>query len=141
MIAITSSFDCSSYCFILVWKISYAALLEGKLNWEMDTIADVKKKQGDINWPRNYAALLEYHKEYGTCNVPTNAVYECDLEGMGEDEGVYHYNGRLGRWLNTQRKAKKSTGRRQTPERQALLQKLFDEGKCEFACVCVCVFL
>ena len=94
-------------------------------------MSDVKKKQGDINWPRNYAALLEYYKEHETCNIPKRAKYECDLEGLGEDGGVYHYVGNLGQWLKDQRNANRGNGNRKiTPERQALLQRLVDEGKC-----------
>ena len=113
------------------------ALIEciGKLNWGLETIADMKKKQGDINWPLNYAALLNYSKEHGTCNVPQDDSYECDLKGLGEDGGVYRYVGNLGQWLGTQRQAKKGKGTyKLTPERQALLQKLVDEGKCTFVC-------
>ena len=101
----------------------------------MENVTEILKKQGDINWPRNYAALLKYYEEHGTCNVNRKAIYECDLEGLGEDGGVYHYVGNLGQWLNRQRMAKKGTGKDKiTPEREALLQKLVDEGKCE--CVC-----
>ena len=106
----------------------------GKLDWRLDNACDVNKKQGDIDWPRNYAALLEYYKEHGTCNVPQDAVYECDLKGLGEDGGVLHYVGNLGRWLHTQRQAKKGQGNNKiTPERQAWLQKLVHEG--EYVCV------
>ena len=67
---------------------------------------------------------------YGTCNVPYKAVYECELEGLGEDEGVYHYVGNLGMWLSNQRQAKKGQGTyKLTREREILLQKLVDEGK------------
>ena len=104
----------------------------------METLTCAKKKQGDIDWPRNYAALLEYCKKYGTCNIPKRDSYECDLEGLGESGGVYHYKGNLGMWFNDQRKAKKGTGRyKLTPERLALLQKLVDEGKC----VCVHMYV
>ena len=90
-----------------------------------------------LGWNANYAALLEYYKKHGTCNVPCKAVYECDLEGLGEEDGgVYHYVGNLGFWLDRQRKAKKGKGTyKQTPEREALLQKLVDEGKCECMCI------
>ena len=101
------------------------------MDWESEGSI---KKQGDINWPRNYAALLEYYKEHGTCNIPIRAFYECDLEGLGEDGGLYHYAGNLGAWLKTQRQAKKGNGAyKLTTERQALLQKLVNEG--EHVCV------
>ena len=83
-----------------------------------------------LGWNTNYVALLEYCKEHGTCNVPSKAKYECDLKGLGEDEGVYHYVGNLGTWLHNQRIAKNGKGcNKISPERQALLQKLVDEGK------------
>ena len=92
-------------------------------------MSDGRKKQGDIDWPRNYAALLEYNKEHGTCNIPNKAVYECDLEGLDENGGVHHYVGNLGVWLTSQRQAKKGKSKTSLrPERQALLQKLVDEG-------------
>ena len=107
----------------------------GKLDWKLGDTVNLKAKQGDISWPRNYAALLEYYKEHGTCNVPQKTVYECDLLGLGENGGVYHYVGKLGNWLKYQRKAKKGKDNKKiTPDRQAMLQTLVDEGKC------MCVF-
>ena len=48
---------------------------------------------------------------------------------MGDDGSNYHYKGNLGGWLNNQRQAKKGTGNRNlTPEREAQLQLLVDEG-------------
>ena len=83
-----------------------------------------------LEWNTNYVALLWHYKEHGTCNVPSKAIYECDLEGLGENGGVYHYVGNLGRWLDTQRQTNKGQNNKKiTPERQALLQKLVDEGK------------
>ena len=96
----------------------------------MEDIAEINKKKGDINWPRNYAALLKYYNEHGTCNVPQHDKYECDLEGLGEDGGLYHYVDNLGAWISHQRQAKHGKGTyKQTPEREALLQKLVDEGR------------
>ena len=84
-----------------------------------------------LEWNIHYAALLEYYEEHGTCNVTTGVVYECDLEGLGENGGVYHYVGNLGEWLKGQRRTKKGTGHMKiTIERLVLLQKLVDEGKC-----------
>ena len=49
---------------------------------------------------------------------------------MGDDGGNYHYKGNLGGWLNNQRKGKKGTGNLKiTPEREAQLQLLVDEGE------------
>ena len=85
--------------------------------------------QGDIDWPRHYAALLLYKELHGHCNVPRSVTCECVLPGM---EGVsdYEYRGKLGEWVHNQRQAKKGTQRsyKLTPEREALLQKLVDEG-------------
>ena len=87
-----------------------------------------------LGWDISYAALLEYYKEHGTCNINKKVVYECDLEGFGENGGIYHYVGNLGTWVKGQRQAKKGTGHiKITPERQALLQKLVDEG--EHVCI------
>ena len=86
-----------------------------------------------LEWNTSYTALLEYYKENGTCNVPQHNKYECDLEGLGENGGVYHYIGNLGAWLKNQRGAKKGQNNKKiTPEREALLQKLVDEGICLF---------
>ena len=44
---------------------------------------------------------------------------------------MYHYKGNLGMWLASQRTAKKGQNNKKlAPEREALLQKLVDEGKC-----------
>ena len=59
------------------------------------------------NWNRNYAALIEYGKKYGTCNIPGKHSFECDLPGLGDQGKVYHYNGKLGEWLHRQREAKR----------------------------------
>lgn len=52
---------------------------------------------------------------------------------MGEDGSDVHYHGRLGRWLDNQRTAKRGTrgNKRLTVEREALLQELVDAGKAE----------
>ena len=79
--------------------------------------------------------MLEYYKEHGTCNVPSRADYECDLVGLEENGGMCHYVGKLGNWLKNQRKAKKGKDNKKiTPDRQAMLQTLVDEGK--HVCVC-----
>ena len=77
--------------------------------------------------------MLEYYKEHGTCDVPHKAVYECDLEGLGENGSVYEYVGNLGSWLHHQRQAKKGKHKlKLNCKRRAKLQKLVDEGKCIF---------
>ena len=81
----------------------------------------------------HYSALLEFYKEFDTCNVPQRSTYECDLPGMGENGGNYHYNGTLGRWLHDQRQLKKGKNHTKvTSDRLAQLQILVDEGKFEY---------
>ncbi len=85
---------------------------------------------GQLTWSRNYAALLEYCKLNGHCNVPKKAYFECDVEGLGENGGVYHYSGNLGSWLGVQRMSRKGvSGWKLNQQRTDLLQKLVDQGK------------
>lgn len=89
------------------------------------------KNNASQDWNIHFAALLEYYKAHGTCNVPLSALGECDLpEGFGENGGVYHYMGNLGAWLHNQRQAKHGTGNRPklSPERDLQLQQLVDSG-------------
>ena len=89
------------------------------------------RRRNDKDWPRHYAALLEYYKEHGTCNVPQQVYYECELPGMGDEEGEdFHYIGYLGLWLANQRRCKRGLRSALTPKRDALLQALVDEGMC-----------
>jgi hypothetical protein len=60
-----------------------------------------------IDWNIHYAALEEYGREYGHCNVPFKCVYECTLRGAGEAGGDVSYAGNLGRWLDRQRQNQK----------------------------------
>jgi hypothetical protein len=85
----------------------------------------------DTQWNRNYAALVKYGEEYGTCNIPSLKSYECILPGMGEDDSDYEYKGKLGYWLKRQRQAKKGGQGRAalTAERETKLQILVDKGK------------
>lgn len=86
----------------------------------------------DLPWDTHYSALLIYLEKYGHCNVPQKAVFDCVLPGAGPAGTDLTYGGKLGRWLDLQRRMKK--GRRGTgkltPEREALLQALVDQGKC-----------
>ena len=81
-------------------------------------------------WRFHYAALLEYYKINGSCNVPSSVIFECKLPDMGENGRPYHYNGKLGRWLMYQRQAKlgKYNKSKLSPEHEAKLQLLVDEG-------------
>jgi hypothetical protein len=58
--------------------------------------------------------------------MPHNTIYECILPGMGENGGDYHYQAKLGSWLNSQRCAKKGTNGscRLTEERDKQLESL-----------------
>ena len=102
----------------------------GSLVWEAEGVSAVSQKQGELDWPRHYAALLDYYNEHGTCNVPTSTVYECVLPGMSDQGEDYHYKGKLGAWLKNQRQSRRGVTRSKiTPEREDLLQLLVDEGK------------
>ena len=100
----------------------------GKLEWNL---GDKMKKTSQVNWSRNYAALLEYGKKYGTYDVPlTFGIYECDLPNMGDDGGNFHYSSNLAKWLEKQRISKVKHQQPFMPaEHEAKLQKLVDEGK------------
>ncbi len=82
----------------------------------------------DANWPRHFAALLEYAKEHGHCNVPPQASYECVLPATGILGKSMRYKGDLGVWLTHQKRAKRVLDPSLCPERDALLQQLVDEG-------------
>lgn len=49
---------------------------------------------------------------------------------MGDDGSDLHYEGKLGRWLQDQRRMKKGTrgSKRLTAEREEKLQELVDQG-------------
>ena len=98
--------------------------------WSLETIAEQNKKKGLDSWPKHYAALCHYFEEHGTCNISTTKTYECDLPRMGDDGGIYHYQGNLGSWLSKQRQAKRGTSHANkiTTEQIAQLQLLVDEG-------------
>jgi hypothetical protein len=55
---------------------------------------------------------------------------------MGENGSDYAYSGKLGRWVSDQRRMKKGThgNAKLTPDREALLQKLVDQGKYSYIC-------
>lgn len=116
MYTLTDMFTFNNICRTgqLVWNSS-----EGHSRALLDTV-----------WPRHYAALLEYFKLHGTCNVPQKERFECVLPGVGENAAPVQYNGQLGRWLANQRRYKRveSERHRLHPEREAMLQKLVDEG-------------
>jgi hypothetical protein len=113
------------YSFCLFY-MNYLCTL-GKLLWDASDISGTRLL-GSITWPINYAALLEYRRVHGHCNVPQASTFECDLPNMAEDGGPLRYAGSLGRWLMTQRQSKRGQRNSLSPEREALLQKLVDEG-------------
>lgn len=90
------------------------------------------RKQVHIDWHAHYAALLEYQKEHGHCNVPYMDKFECDLEGYDLNGGTYHYYGALGSWLTRQRRYKRGLRGVLASDREALLQKLVDQGMIEY---------
>jgi hypothetical protein len=94
---------------------------EGKLLWDASERRGNKTTSGE--WRRHYAALLEYRRIHGHCNVPQSQTFECDLSESRTDAA---YTGRLGVWLSTQRVLYKS--KRLAPDRLELLQRLVDEG-------------
>ena len=42
-----------------------------------------------LDWQIHFAALLHYCQHYGNYNIPLSTVYDCDLEGMGENDGYF----------------------------------------------------
>jgi Helicase associated domain len=110
------------YAGLMVWDATH-----------MSVVANRKRA-----WPRYYAALLKYGDEYGNCNVPSRAMYECDIV---EDGQVRRFKGRLGMWLKEQRLAKRGVGGRPLlPEdRMRLLQQLVDAGTRLHASYCLLV--
>lgn len=86
------------------------------------------KKLAVSEWNRHYAALIDYGRTHGHCNVPQVQSYECVLPGMGDDGEDYLYNSRLGIWLCTQRQAKKGMRNALAQEREELLQELVDQN-------------
>lgn len=107
---------------------SHLEIATRQLAWSRKAVPKPNKKL--IIWLRNYAALLEYGKEHGHCNVPCMASYKCVLHGLGEDGSDYQYSGKLGYWLGHQRQLKK--GHRGTNKllayREFYLQTLVDQG-------------
>jgi hypothetical protein len=82
-----------------------------------------------VDWNTHYSALLHFCNNNGHCKVPRRLVYQCELpKGLTPEDGTIHYTGKLGRWLDDQRKAKKGKRSRLLPEREALLQRLVDDG-------------
>ena len=96
----------------------------------MPGLSEKSKVKSDIDWRRNYAALLEYEKEHGHCNVGATESYKCILPGLGEGGSDLDYSGNLGSWLSAQRCMKKGTAgnTRLRADREELLQQLVDQG-------------
>ena len=90
------------------------------------------------DWKLHYAALIKYGKQHGHCNVPFLESYTCVLTGMGENGSDYAYSGKLGNWVGNQRQLKNGTqgDAKLTLDREALLQKLVDQGKCMYSYIC-----
>lgn len=108
-------------------NLMQALVDQGLLLWDA-AVLHTRKEQDEAAWRRHFAALLEYGREYGHCNVPVLASYECMLPGMGPLGTPLQYAGKLGKWLTTQRQAKKGHGYQLAPDRERLLQDLVDQG-------------
>lgn len=128
---------CALLCFHYTTDKSLCSYYEGKFTWDNGIPRTSATGAGvtdmsDANWPKHYAALLEFVKERGHSNIPTQFMYTCDLLNAGSNGRSYHYRGDLGQWLALQRRAKamRAAGHNSglLPEREALLQRLVDEG-------------
>jgi len=86
-----------------------------------------KRAEEAAMWARHFAALLEYCRQKGTCNIAQRKSFKCDLVGMAPDGGVYKYDEKLGKWLHNQRQAKRKN--KLLADREAQLQALVDQGK------------
>jgi len=99
---------------------------EGKFNWDTSINNPVllSKQRGDMEWPKCYAALIQYGQEFGTYNIPDKRFYRCEFENGDV------YEGKLGYWLSWQRSLKKglNSGSSLRPDREALLQTLVETG-------------
>ena len=93
-----------------------------------------RRQQIHIDWHAHYGAMLEYLKEHGHCNVPYLDKYECDLVAYDINGDTFHYYGALGSWLTRQRRYKRGLRGTLTPDREALLQKLVDQGMLKNLC-------
>ncbi len=93
-------------------------------------------KLGRIPWAYHFAALAEYGRQHGTCNISARGFFECDITGV--DGQPYHYAGKLGSWVVEQRRNRK--GRMPDvvrtsvlqQQREQMLQELVDSGEHRF---------
>ena len=101
----------------------------GQLSW---TVEERKRKRKDNDsWFLHFAAMEAYCQEHGDCNVPAKTEYECEIE-LEDEDGVItrvHYNGKLGSWLDRQRRYNKTNATSLTSERRRFLQAYVDCGK------------
>ncbi len=103
---------------------------EGKLWWDSSTPREAEPEpRNELSFIVQYAALLEYGKEHGDCNIPRNSTYECILTTFSGPNLQVTYTGDLGAWLQRQRQARKGYGGKLSTERRGLLQRLVSEGK------------
>ena len=91
----------------------------------------------ELTWELHYAALLEYGKQYGHCNIPSGDSYACILpvsdavkagDGNGDGDGMSElkYSGFLGKWLMIQGMLKGQE--KLDVAHESLLQALVDRG-------------
>lgn len=63
--------------------------------------------------------------------MPRNTVYICEIPtSLEPNSEIIQYEGKLGRWLDDQRKAKKGRRTHLSQEKENLLQELVDQGMC-----------
>lgn len=98
----------------------------GQLSW-----SEERKKKDEDSWFVHFAALEAYCLQHGDCNVPAKTVYECDIDWEKEYGATKRvsYKGKLGSWLDRQRRYNKTNAASLTPKRRSLLQSYVDCGK------------
>ena len=60
-----------------------------------------------MDWQQNYNALIEFGRLHNHYNVPQKNYFKCELVDPTTGETSVYY-GKLGKWLDNQRQAKKA---------------------------------
>jgi hypothetical protein len=90
-----------------------------------------KKKPvpNSYDWDQHFSALQHYELLHRTCNVPNDGnLYECFLPNPLEANGVVHYVGYLGSWLQKQRRSFLNKDGTLGPNQAAALQQLINQS-------------